>query len=336
VSTGTYTPNHLKKQRKDKISTFNKTFGIELEIAGISQAQALEALNSAGINAKSEYYTHEARGYWKLVDDSSVRDGFEVVSPILHGQVGLEEALKAAKALDEAGTRVNKTCGFHAYFDANNLSIEEIRTIATRYATFEDEIDAFMPNSRRADNNTYCKSTKNIFLHNSSFTNADNITDMVNAQGSRYFKLNLQSYSRHHTIEFRQHSGTINTAKIENWLCFLHGFIDESCRIARGTNTENLPTLQKAQQDLINKLTRSTQGETAEALQQSLNILPHSLRASICYLRRKGISISTTKLNGKTAYSLPQSLINTPDHLFAGIAAGIENFYAERACDLAA
>lgn len=47
---------------------------------------------------------------------------------------------------------------------------------------------------------------------------------------SRYFKLNSQSYWRHGTVEFRQHSGTIEFEKIKNWLFFCARLIDFSKR----------------------------------------------------------------------------------------------------------
>jgi hypothetical protein len=42
----------------------------------------------------------------------------------------------------------------------------------------------------------------------------------------------MQSFHRHRTIEFRQHSGTCNGTKIENWVRFLLAFVESS----RGQN----------------------------------------------------------------------------------------------------
>lgn len=36
--------------------------------------------------------------------------------------------------------------------------------------------------------------------------------------GSRYYKLNLQSFQRHGTVEFRQHGASTNFLKIKNWI----------------------------------------------------------------------------------------------------------------------
>ena len=70
----------------------NRKFGIEMEIVGIDRQTALRALRAISISVQNEDYNHNTRGHWKLVSDSSVHGGFEVVSPVLHGEAGLEEA----------------------------------------------------------------------------------------------------------------------------------------------------------------------------------------------------------------------------------------------------
>lgn len=65
---------------------------------------------------------------------------------------------------------------------------------------------------------------------------------MANIMGSRYFKVNLMSFQRHGTIEFRQHSGTVNATKIANWVRFLGQFIDNSK--ARNTPAVSAPVIE--------------------------------------------------------------------------------------------
>lgn len=307
-----------------------RNFGIEMELAGISQIQAMNALREAGLHAEVEGYNHTTRAHWKIVTDASVRDGFEVVSPILRGEQGLREAETAASALEAAGAKINKTCGLHVHFDAASLAACEIHTIATRYAKHESEIDAFMPKSRRGNENTFCQSTKRIF-ESAAFQRATTIDQMIDIQRSRYFKVNLQSFRRHQTIEFRQHGGTVSAAKIGAWVRFLNGFIDESCRLSRGT--ANLPSLKGAQAKLVNLIAEN--GQSANFLQESLNLLPHSLRAAISYLRRAGVGIECARRNGQTIYRLAQGAAQIADSLFSGIDANIRNFYSHRAAALA-
>lgn len=55
----------------------NRSFGIELEIAGINRQTALTSLSAVGIAVHDESYNHTTRSHWKLVGDGSVRGGFE-------------------------------------------------------------------------------------------------------------------------------------------------------------------------------------------------------------------------------------------------------------------
>lgn len=202
-----------------------------------------------------------------------------------------------------------------------------------------------MATSRRADNNNYCKSTRRIFLENPAFTNARTVLDLVHAQCGRYYKLNLQSYTRHHTIEFRQHQGTVSAEKIGNWVRFLNGFIDESRRIANGTesapaaaNQPNLLNLNGAQARLAGLL--AGEGQSADVLQSTLSLLPHSLRAAISYLRKAGVAIESSRRNGQTMYRLAAAAATVAtraaDTLFAGIDADLQRFYRRRATAFAA
>ena len=118
----------------------NRKFGIEMEIVGIDRQTALRALRAISISVQNEDYNHNTRGHWKLVSDSSVHGGFEVVSPVLHGEAGLEEARAVATALDDAGATANRSCGLHVHFDARDLTAGDIHTIVRRYARHEAKL----------------------------------------------------------------------------------------------------------------------------------------------------------------------------------------------------
>ena len=63
----------------------------------------------------SEAYNHHLRSCWKLVTDSSLNgnDTFELVSPILVGEDGLEELEKVCWVLDACNVKINGSCGMH-------------------------------------------------------------------------------------------------------------------------------------------------------------------------------------------------------------------------------
>lgn len=218
---------------------FSRSFGIELEIVHRKQRQLRDAIRSRGIPCEIEGYNHSTRRYWKIVSDASVNGGYELVSPVLKGQSGLDEVKAVCEALSEVGALINKSCGFHAHFGTDDFkeSISVWRNLYTNYATLEEDIDAFMPPSRRR--NTYCASLK-VRGWREKMENARTLVELEKAitNRSRYFKLNSQSYWRHGTVEFRQHSGTIEFDKIRNWLMFCARFIELSKRERLGYGGE--------------------------------------------------------------------------------------------------
>lgn len=335
----------------------NRKFGVEMEIVGISRDKALAAFHAVGITAESENYNHTTRRHWKLVPDGSVHGGFEVVSPILEGEAGLNELQTVANALDDAGATANRACGLHVHFDASGLTVEHIRKIVTRYATYEPQIDAFMPASRRGNNNRYCSSIQGL-AGESLFCYATTLQELINAQPGRYFKVNLQSFMAHGTIEFRQHSGTVNAAKVTNWVRFLSDFIAASVALANASASPasqavpvvpviDLPRVSGIQRDLANFLAQGA--ASVFAICQRFGWQAHSARAAVCRLRRAGLAINSVRVDGQAAYALAQATPATPvtpvshapascsaaevlpDTLFAGVSEAVARFYINRA-----
>ena len=322
----------------------DRKFGIELEIVGITRQTALRALSAVGIHVQDESYNHTTRGYWKLVPDGSVRGGFEVVSPILEGERGIEEAMTVAEALSDAGATVNRSCGFHVHFDAADLSVADVKAIVHRYAAYEAEIDAFMPPSRRGNTNAYCESVTRFL--NRRFDEARTIDELAAVQPGRYFKVNLQSYRRHGTLEFRQHSGTVNANKVANWVRFLGEFIDQCKRPAApvpavpAAELPAVPGMRGVQARLAEMF--ATQGTVfLAAMCERFRWQPHTARAAVTRLRRAGLRISPVRENGQPAYRLDSGLAATapaPEHtdsLWTGISERVIRFYQRRAAVLA-
>jgi hypothetical protein len=201
---------------------FNRTYGIEIEAFGIQRTVLGAALNAAGINCTVEQYNHTTRATWKLVTDSSIngQNGFELVSPVLSGAEGLAQLKKVCEVLKRLNAKINKSCGLHVHIGCGDLSLTQVKNLIFNYATLEQHIDAAMPESRRS--NSYCKSispiieTKKAAINRASETNV--LVSTVCPQ--RYYKVNLQSLTRQQTIEFRQHSGSIEFDKISNWVLF--------------------------------------------------------------------------------------------------------------------
>lgn len=208
--------------------TFNRRFGVEIEAYNCTRERLARELRDAGIEVAVEGYNHTTRSHWKLVTDGSLEGNntFELVSPILVGEAGLKELEKVCWVLDLCDVKVNESCGLHVHIDAAGFSIETWRNLALSYKHLEAVIDGFMPASRR--NNRYCIGLNHVSDERiKSARTVDELSDMI---GNRYHKVNLVAYSRHKTVEFRQHSGTTNFTKMRNWILFLHKLVTFATR----------------------------------------------------------------------------------------------------------
>ena len=180
-----------------------KTYGIELETSSISIRTAQSALDAVGLA-------------WSCKPDGTRGVDAEAVSPILNDG-SLNESLTAARALLKAGATVNKQTGYHVHIGADHYGADGIAATVRNWYTAADAIGALVAKSRL--NNHFCN-------HNLSSAVIDQWTESIrngnirNIGGTRYLSLNLDSYQRHGTVEFRLHHGTLNGKKIQAWAEF--------------------------------------------------------------------------------------------------------------------
>lgn len=229
---------HRTRRLRYRPNNFNRKFGVEIECYGVSKRQLCDEINRLGVPCSIEGYNHSTRAHWKIVTDSSIEgtrgDECEIVSPPLDGIDGLEQLEKVCEALRTCRALINKTCGLHIHFDANTFSLKTWKNIYKNYINFEPTIDSMMPRSRRGNDNNYCLSLLNKFRSkNQAFSKIDAATNIEGISRAvtlrdRYYKINAESFFRHGTIEFRQHSGTREFSKIKNWILFLHRLMDYS------------------------------------------------------------------------------------------------------------
>ena len=215
------------------------TFGLEFEFIKrrrmvngfsevVSDSAIVEAVRASGIMANAERLHHVSRDYWKLTTDGSLGRGAgrEFVSPVLSGEAGFDQVRKVCRTMIATGCRINRRCGLHAHIGVANHTVESVRRIVKIFMKFDAVIDGFMAPSRRRNGSQggYCRS--NYVSNRDLFNSAMTFNELRNAVGqvtesARYFKVNLTAISRHHTVEFRQHQGTVDAHKTEMWVRFL-------------------------------------------------------------------------------------------------------------------
>ena len=229
-----------------------ETFGIELEVSdlGISTAQTL--ITRAGLN-------------WSVKFDGTRHVSAEAVSPILTAD-RLNEGKTVARALLSGGATVNKQTGYHVHLGADEYGIEGIAKLVWNWNFIHATIGALVAPSRL--NNGFCKAVDTSKLD--QWVEHVRNGNISNAEGGRYYSLNLASYSRHRTVEFRLHHGTLNGSKIKGWAEFCsavarYSVDNEPITDARFQSVDNRLNNIREFLDLIS-LTGHLNGNTAEYL----------------------------------------------------------------------
>ncbi|MDR0762951.1 MAG: amidoligase family protein [Bacteroidales bacterium] len=204
------------------------TIGVEIECFGLNKTRFNELCVAKGIDIQTESYNHDTKPHFKVVCDSSIQGeaAIECVTPVLRNKAGFDNLEKVCDALNEAGAKVNKSTGLHVHVGLQNVDFETYKNCFINYHYLEPAIDKFMANSRRGNNNAYCRSLINRGIDINRIINAQNMQEIEDVFVSdRYYKLNPVSYSRHNTLEFRQHQGTTDYKKIYKWVMLLTSFV---------------------------------------------------------------------------------------------------------------
>lgn len=227
-----------------------RTFGIEAEFFGITPQTAINALAQVGVGAYFEGYNHTTRNHWKIVTDGSVTargtgqgSGLELVSPVLRGEAGLQQAMLVLDTVRRAGGTVDKSCGLHVHIGMGRASGATIMKVVDLYASNRRNIEKLVARSRW--NNFYCQPMNHTDAFDrdtarySDFRNSTNASVMKRLASdiySRYRVVNLKSYAKYGTIEFRQHQGTLNGNKMAAWVEFLFALVEKATTMSNASH----------------------------------------------------------------------------------------------------
>ena len=232
------------------------TLGIELEIiptagneVGFS-ARIKRALEASGYTAIENSHFGRTYSSWQVKPDSTVKVtrngttyyGTEVVSPVLTaGPDAWRKIRNVCAILEENGATANINCGMHVHVGVQNRTLAEFKNIVRAYGTYSEQIDSVLPKSRRREGSkscwaqplwTSCSRTRML----QRIDNAETMAGLCSAvtqhiRGYRYGALNLEPYSRLGTIEFRQHSGTVDANKAASWAQWCVAFVERYSQV---------------------------------------------------------------------------------------------------------
>lgn len=242
-----------------------RRYGVELEFVSNHDRYEMARLieEATGQHITIAGYSDKSNK-WRLKSDSSVSGrgmyGMELVTPILHGESDME-LLKSIVAVCEANGSVNRTCGMHVHVDITNAEATPLKKLMKFFAKYENAIGGVLSESRRGSYNGYCRDhfqgTENLV---GIFKNL-NGKEVRNLIGHRFFsqrgKWNFQNYWRHGTVENRAHQGTLNVAKVENWVRLTQAIVacafESRGQVAHADDTTSTYTTKDMLDDLRGK-----------------------------------------------------------------------------------
>ena len=230
------------------------TYGLEIECGGLRNEDALRQViaGTRGVDYGGHYQYHGSRvlglrcqengngNLWvsendgSLTGDASVGPhgrGHEVISPVLRGVNGLTQARMVMKSLSRAGAKINRSCGLHVTVGVTNTSArfrrmgkgrqaQAIGRIVDLYDYFMDDgFNSLVSASRRPGSPSQSGYADRYSIHGGqSFgVRSQEAAKTLLRYGIGRGVLNISNFTSNGTIEFRQHNGTLNGAKITNW-----------------------------------------------------------------------------------------------------------------------
>ncbi|GAA0109260.1 amidoligase family protein [Clostridium tertium] len=232
----------------------NQTFGIEIEMTGITREEASNVIakyfgtgNAMFIGGGYRVYEAKDRKgrVWKAMYDSSIvaerkvagkrveaNDEYktEVVSPILTYD-DIEDLQELIRQLRNRGAIVNNSCGIHVHVGASSFKPQTLRNIVNIIASKEDILYKALkidPNRLR-----YCKKTnENLIemINKKKPRTMSQLADIWYAEdpygrerhynNTRYHGLNLHATFTKGTVEFRLFNSTTHAGEIKSYIQF--------------------------------------------------------------------------------------------------------------------
>jgi len=217
--------------QSEEMQMFTGKFGVEIECFGVDRATVVNAMVAAGVPTIQNGYTGNTYSVWQVKLDGSINDmtGFEVVSRILEGEAGIAEVAIVCNVLEGLGAKVNKSCGMHIHHDVQGWGITKFRNLFKRFIKFEVALDSIQPESRRGNNNRFCQAVMRTLDITDKIDACRTIQQLSALYGdNRYYKLNMQSFFRMGTVEFRNHAGTVSAEKICNYIRLTGSMVQDS------------------------------------------------------------------------------------------------------------
>ena len=250
----------------------NQTFGVEIELTGITRSQAADILADHFNTTK----THTGEGYdkyvvrdgegrkWTIMSDSSIETErkdhgptdytykVEFVTPICKWG-DIETIQEIVRKMRKKGGLSNSSCGIHVHVGAEQHTAKTLRNLVNIMASKEDLI--FKAVGVTAGREHWCQKADQRIVQTINrnkpttleaikriwYNGGDN--SYSHYDSSRYHALNLHSLWQGKGIEFRCFNGTMHAGRVKTYiqLCLAinHQALTQNSASYRKTETTN-------------------------------------------------------------------------------------------------
>lgn len=233
----------------------DQCFGVEIELTGITRAEAAEALAAyfettpqRSYDNYDSWYVPDREGkQWRIMSDGSIRaewndDGHyrrttdpeyrvEMVTPKLTYDE-MEKFQECVRRIRQAGGKVNDSCGMHVHVDASNHNRQSLKNLLSIMYSKEDLLfKALKTDPARV--NRWCQRVREPMLQRARRLSNEPTTDLTQLENiwyegcisahehynwTRYYALNLHSVFYRGTIEWRCFNSTLHAGRAKAYV----------------------------------------------------------------------------------------------------------------------
>lgn len=207
------------------------TFGVEIECtlpaAVVSQKQIVIGAYHHGVQVPGL-----PEGWVAMRDGSIQADrgfrGVEIVSPVLKGKEGLEQAQAVLRTLKAWGAKVNKSTGLHIHVGAGfKSSLPATLRLVHLVAQYERALFA-VTGTKSREHGCYTRPVTETYK---AIANATEWRTVERA-ATKYQSLNLVPlFGAKQTVEFRVFQGTMNATKLGAYIQLVLGLCEKAWKM---------------------------------------------------------------------------------------------------------
>ena len=227
----------------------DQCFGVEIELTGITRAEAAEALAAyfettpqRSYDNYDSWYVPDREGkQWRIMSDGSIRaewndDGHyrrttdpeyrvEMVTPKLTYEE-MEKFQECVRRIRQAGGKVNDSCGMHVHVDASKHTPQSLKNALSIMYSKEDILfKALNVNEHRVER--WCQKVREPMLEKIRKLPTNTTMERLKREWyggrdesyehynwTRYYALNLHSVFYRSTLEWRCFESTLHAGKV--------------------------------------------------------------------------------------------------------------------------